>query len=117
MENGYYWISRKDEVSEIAFYSDKTKLFYRIGTGYGLSINEVEVYNRVEGQNGSTSESGLHLAGVNGSLPVKCIAVDDKGEYGHTTMSIDYAGETITALGKKVKAFEIFIDEFNENYR
>lgn len=64
MENGYYWISKKNEVSEIAFYDEKTKLFYRIGTGYGLSIKEVEVYNRVDGQNDSTSERDLHISDV-----------------------------------------------------
>ncbi len=57
------------------------------------------------------------LHSVSDSLPVACTMEDDKGELGWTRLSIKYAGEVITNLSKKVKAFENFIDSFNENYR
>ena len=57
------------------------------------------------------------LLGVSDSLPVACTMEDDKGELGWTRLSINYAGEVITNLSKKIKAFEDFIDSFNENYR
>ena len=59
----------------------------------------------------------LNLHSVSDSLPVSCTVEDDKGELGWTRLSIEYAGEVITNLSKKVKAFENFIDSFNENYR
>ena len=54
---------------------------------------------------------------VSDSLPVACTMEDDKGELYWTRLSIKCAGEVITNLSKKVKAFENFIDSFNENYR
>ena len=59
----------------------------------------------------------LNLHSVSDSLPVACTMEDDKGELCWTRLSIKYAGEVITNLSKKVKAFENFIDSFNENYR
>jgi hypothetical protein len=59
----------------------------------------------------------LNLFSVSDSLPVACTMEDDKGELGWTRLNIKYAGEVITNLSKKVKAFENFIDSFNENYR
>lgn len=63
------------------------------------------------------TEELLNLFSVSGSLPVACTMEDDKGELGWTRLSAEYAGEVITTLTKKVRAFEEFIDSFNENYR
>ena len=62
-------------------------------------------------------EKQLRLHGVSGSLPVYATTFDDKGELEHQRFSVDYAGELITELSKKVNEFETFIDSFNENYR
>jgi len=75
-----------------------------------LAAAMVDYHNEVVNKNAL-------LADASGSLPVACTMEDDKGELEWTRLSVEYAGEVITSLTKKVKAFEEFIDSFNENYR
>jgi len=50
--------------------------------------------------------------------PVCCTLENEKGELVNgARVDIEGAGIIITELSKKVKAFETFIDEFNEQYR
>jgi len=65
--------------------------------------------------NNTTPSSGLE--NVKNTLPVYAITFNDKGELEHQRFSIEYAGEIITKLSKKVNEFETFIDDFNKNHR
>lgn len=54
------------------------------------------------------------IASVSNSLPVKCKTIGMNGELGIAELSIDFAGETITELSRKLKIAEDFIKEFND---
>ena len=54
------------------------------------------------------------LHSVSNSLPVKCKTIGMNGELEVSELSVEFAGETITELSRKLKIAEDFTKEFND---